>query len=161
DFSAAIASPSGGDPQQAKIQFTFNDANNYLGSIIGQNAAREVINQVNASVGERTVGTVLTGLTDAGAGLRQAADGADQLNAGMTTANDGAHQLATGAGTLAAGLVTAKDGSAQLAAGTRQLSTAVDSAIDPLIEVLDQVGDLGLDPDEVGRAAQHLSGAVR
>ncbi len=161
DFSAAIASPSGGDPQQAKIRFTFNDANNYLGSIIGQNAAREVINQVNASVGERTVGTVLTGLTDAGAGLRQAADGAEQLNAGMTTANDGAHQLASGAGTLAAGLVTAKDGSAQLAAGTRELSTAVDSAIDPLIDVLDQVGDLGLDPDEVGRAAQHLSGAVR
>ncbi|MGB3481929.1 MAG: YhgE/Pip domain-containing protein [Mycobacterium sp.] len=161
DFSQNIASPSGGDPQQAKIQFTFNDANNYLGSIIGQNAAREVLNEVNAKIGEQTVGTVLTGLTDAGAGLIQAADGAGQLAAGLDTANDGAQQLATGADALSAGLATARTGSAQLAAGTQQLATSVDKAVDPLLTVLDRVGDLQLDPDKVGRAAQHLSGAVR
>ena len=161
DFSADITSPSGGDPQQAKIGFTFNNANNYLASVIGQNAAREVINQVNASIGERTLGTVLTGLTDAGAGLVQAADGADQLAKGLDTANSGAHALASGAGTLSAGLVTARDGSAQLAAGTRQLAASVDTAVDPLIDVLDRVGSLDLDPQEVSAAAQHLSGAVR
>lgn len=161
DFSTSIASPSGGAPQQAKIRFTFNDANNYLGSIIGQNAAREVLNQINAKIGERTVGTVLTGLTDAGAGLVKAADGAQQLADGTTAANDGAHRLAAGADALTTGLVTARDGSAQLAAGTRQLSTAVDTATDPLLTVLDRVGGLGLDPNEVGMAAQRLSGAVR
>ncbi|AKS36294.1 YhgE/Pip domain-containing protein [Mycolicibacterium goodii] len=161
DFSRNIVSPSGDSPQQAKLVFTFNDANNYLGSIIGQNAAREVINQVNASIGERTVGTVLTGLTDAGAGLVKAADGAEQLADGNAAANDGAHRLASGADALTAGLVTARDGSAQLAAGTRQLSTAVTTATDPLLHVLDRVGELNLDPDEVGRAAQRLSGAVR
>lgn len=161
DFSTAIASPSGDSPQQATLRFTFNDANNYLGSIIGQNAAREVINQINARIGERTVGTVLTGLTDAGAGLVKAADGAEQLADGNAAANDGAHRLASGADALTAGLVTARDGSAQLAAGTRQLSTAVTTATDPLLHVLDRVGELNLDPDEVGRAAQRLSGAVR
>ncbi|MGV9800123.1 YhgE/Pip family protein [Mycobacterium sp. NPDC003449] len=161
DFSAAITSPAGGSPEQATLRFTFNDANNYLGSIIGQNAAREVINQVNSRVGERTIGTVLTGLTDAGAGLKQAAGGARQLADGTTAANDGAHRLASGADALTAGLVTARDGSAQLAAGTKQLSTAVDTATDPLLTVLDRVGGLGLDPDEVGMAAQRLSGAVR
>lgn len=161
DFSAAIASPSGDDPRPALIRFTFNDANNYLASIIGQNAAREVQNQVNASIGERTIGTVLTGLTDAGAGLVKAADGADQLAGGLKTADDGAHQLADGAQQLEAGLVTARNGSAQLAAGTRRLDTAVDTAIDPLIHVLDRVGNLNLDPNEVGAAAQRLSGAVR
>lgn len=161
DFSTAIASPSGGDPQQAKLQFTFNDANNYLGSIIGQNAAREVINQVNERIGQRTLGTVLTGLTDAGAGLVKAADGAQQLDAGLVTANDGAHQLAAGSTTLAAGVVTARDGSAQLAAGTRRLAATVDTATTPLLTVLDRVNGLGLDPDEVGAAAQRLSGAVR
>ncbi|WP_237569790.1 YhgE/Pip domain-containing protein [Mycolicibacterium lacusdiani] len=161
DFSADVASPSGGDPQQAKIRFTFNDANNYLATVIGQNASREVLNQVNASIGQRTVGTVLTGLTDAGAGLVQAADGADQLATGITTANDGARELATGSRALATGLDTARDGSAQLAAGTQRLDTAVDTAIDPLIDVLDRVGDLRLDPDRVGQAAQRLSGAVR
>ena len=161
DFSTSITSPSGGSPHQANVRFTFNDANNYLGSIIGQNAAREVINQINAKIGERTLGTVLTGLTDAGTGLVKAADGAQQLATGSAAANDGAHRLSTGANALTAGLVTARDGSAQLAAGTRQLSTAVDTATDPLLTVLDRVSGLGLDPNEVGMAAQRLSGAVR
>ena len=161
DFSADVASPSGGDPQQAKIRFTFNDANNYLATVIGQNASREVLNQVNASIGQRTVGTVLTGLTDAGAGLVQAADGAGRLTTGLVTANDGAHRLATGSRALATGLDTARNGSAQLAAGTQRLDSAVDTAIDPLIHVLDRVGELHLDPNEVGLAAQRLSGAVR
>ncbi|MCP3812252.1 hypothetical protein NLX62_07945, partial [Mycobacteriaceae bacterium Msp059] len=87
DFSTSITSPSGGSPHQADVRFTFNDANNYLGSIIGQNAAREVINQINAKIGERTLGTVLTGLTDAGSGLVKAADGAQQLATGSATAN--------------------------------------------------------------------------
>ena len=160
EFSADIASPSGGDPQQAKLRFTFNDANNYLGSIIGQNAAREVVNQVNSRIGERTLGTVLTGLTDAGAGLVKAADGAQRLNDGLVAADAGAHQLAAGSSTLAAGLVTARDGSAQLANGTRKLAATVDTATTPLLTVLDRVGGLGLDPDAVGAAAQRLSGAV-
>ncbi|MGV0838253.1 YhgE/Pip family protein [Mycolicibacterium thermoresistibile] len=161
DFSAKIASPSGGDPEPAQLRFTFNDANNYLGSIIGQNAAREVLNVVNARVGQQSVETVLTGLTDAGAGLKQAADGAEQLHTGLIAADDGAHQLSTGAGALATGLVTARDGAAQLASGTDQLATAVDTAIDPLLHTLDRVGSLGLDPDEVGAVATRLSGAVR
>ena len=161
DFSAAIASAGGGDPRQGQLRFTLNDANNYLGSIIGQNAAREVISQVNARIGERTLGTVLTGLTDAGSGLMKAADGAQQLSNGLTSANDGAQRLASGANTLSSGLKSARDGSAQLAVGVRQLTTAVDTATDPLLEMLDRVGNLGLDPDEVGVAAEHLSGAVR
>lgn len=161
DFSADIASPSGDSPQQARIDFKFNDANNYLGSIIGQNAAREVINQVNANIGEQTLGTVLTGLTDAGEGLVKAADGAQQLASGNAEANDGAQRLASGADQLTAGLVVARDGSAQLMAGTRQLATRVDSATGPLLEMLDRVGGLQLDPDEVGLLAQRLSSAVR
>lgn len=161
DFSSGIASVSGTDPQQAKIRFTFNDANNYLASIIGQNASREVLNQVNEKIGERTVGTVVDGISDAGTGLEQAADGAQQLSNGLDQANGGAHQLSSGANTLASGLHSAQAGSAQLAAGTRQLSTAVETATDPLIHVLDRVGALGLDPAEVGSAAQHLSAAVR
>lgn len=161
DFSADVASPSGDSPQQARIDFTFNDANNYLGSIIGQNAAREVINQVNASIGQRTLETVLTGLTDAGDGLVRAADGAQQLASGNAEANDGAQRLASGADQLTAGLVVARDGSAQLMAGTRQLATRVDSATGPLLEMLDRVGGLQLNPDEVGLLAQRLSSAVR
>ena len=161
DFSERVASPSGGEPQQAQLRFTFNDANNYLASVIGQNAAREVLNQVNARIGEQTVGTVLTGLTDAGKGLDQAADGAQQLADGLGAANDGAQRLADGAHALSTGLDTASAGSAQLAAGTEQLAASVDTATGPLLKVLDRVGALNLDPTDVALAAQHLSGAVR
>jgi putative membrane protein len=139
DFSANIASPSGSNPKQAALRFTFNDSNSYLGSLIGQNAARAVINDVNASVGEQTVVGVLEGLTDAGAGLSAAADGAGQL---------------------ADGLVTARDGSAQLADGTRQLASSVDEATGPLIDFLKRFDNKGISPEVVGAAADQLSHAV-
>ncbi|ORV92654.1 YhgE/Pip domain-containing protein [Mycolicibacterium iranicum] len=161
NFSERIASPSGEHPEQAQIEFTFNDANNYLASIIGQNASREVVNQINAKVGEQTIGTVLTGLTDAGTGLDQAADGAQQLATGLDTADDGADRLSEGAATLSSGLDSAQAGSAELAAGTRQLAGAIDAATGPLVEMLERVGGLGFNPDEVAVAAQHLSAAVR
>ena len=160
-FSQAVTSPSGGDPTQAKLRFEFNGANNYLGTIIGQNAAREVINQVNAGISEKSVGTVLTGLTDAGTGLLAAADGAQRLNTGIVTADSGAHQLASGSDTLADGMATARDGAAQLADGTRKLGTAILTATDPIVDVLDRFDGIGVDPDEVGEAARHLSGTVR
>lgn len=154
DFSEKVASPTGDDPEQARVQFSFNGANNYLGSIIGQNAAREVLNKVNAEIGEQAVGTVLTGLTDAGAGLGAAADGADRLHDGLVEAESGAQQLSVG-------LNTARDGSAQLAAGTKQLRAGVDRALDPMIDVLGDLGTLAVNPDDLGDAAMHLSAAVR
>jgi len=139
DFSADVVSPSGNSPTQAALRFTFNDSNSYLGSLIGQNVARALINEVNASVGEQTVVSVLTGLTDAGAGLTVAADGAGQL---------------------ADGLATARDGAAQLADGTHQLSTSVDTATGPLIDFLQRFDDKGISADAVAAAADHLSNAV-
>ncbi|PIB74921.1 YhgE/Pip domain-containing protein [Mycolicibacterium brumae] len=154
DFSKNVASPTGDDPEQAKVRFTFNGANNYLGSIIGQNAAREVINKVNAEIGEQSIGAVLTGLTDAGEGLGKAADGADELHDGLVQADDGAHQLS-------AGLNTASDGTTKLAAGTKQLRTGVDNALNPMIDVLGDLDTLAVNPDDVANAALHLAGAVR
>lgn len=161
NFSESVASPAGDDPRQAQLQFTFNNANNYLASIIGQNAAREVLNEVNASVGRQTVGQVLDGVTQAGSGLEEAADGADRLAAGLVAADDGAHRLAAGSSELSAGLDTARDGSATLAAGAAQLSAGISTATDPLLTVVDRFGELGLDPDEVGALASDLSGLVR
>ncbi|MFC3775275.1 YhgE/Pip family protein [Mycolicibacterium holsaticum] len=161
DFSAAVASPAGPDPRPAKIRFTFDNSNNYLASIIGQNAAREVLNQVNARVGQQTVGQVLTGVTQAGAGLVTAADGADRLAAGVARADAGAHELASGSRALSAGLDTARDGSTALAAGAAQLSEGIGTATDPLLSVLDRVSGLGLDPAEVGDLAVGLSRLVK
>lgn len=160
DFSAAVASPSGAHPHQAQIRFTFNDANNYLASIIGQNTAREVLNQVSAKIGQQVVGQVLIGVTQAGEGLKQAAAGAGQLAAGLDTADSGAHELAAGSRTLADNMAIARDGSAELASGSHQLSSAINSATGPLINMLDRVQRLGLDPDDAADTAMHFSTAL-
>ncbi len=137
NFSDAVESPNGDNPEKADLTFTFNDANNYLATIIGQDASEQVINQVNSTIGAQGVGQVLTGLQTAGSGLGQAADGAKTLAAGIDTAKGGADQLSSGAGELATNMVTARDGSAQLAAGAGQLATAIDGVADPLLNALD------------------------
>ncbi|HTM84843.1 MAG TPA: YhgE/Pip domain-containing protein, partial [Mycobacterium sp.] len=161
DFSAAIASPTTDQPRKAQIGFQFNDANNYLASIMGQNAAREVLNQVSAGVGAQVIGTALGELTDSGSGIKKAADGAEQLSAGLTSADDGARQIADGAHLLAANLVVARDGSATLADGVGQLVDGIETATEPLLGVLDGIEELGLDPVEVGESAAHLGRSLR
>ncbi|HEU4361098.1 MAG TPA: YhgE/Pip domain-containing protein [Mycobacterium sp.] len=144
DFSAAVVSPAGPHPRTAQIQFRFNDANNYLASVMGQNAAREVLNQVSAKVGEQVIGTALTQVTD---GVKKAADGTGQLFDGSQT--------------LAENLVTARDGSAALADGTRRLSTGIQQATDPLLKIIDDVAAAGFDPDQAGAAATRLGGGIK
>ena len=122
DFSEAIASAASGDPRQADLIFTYNDANNYLSTVIGQDAAAEVINDVTAQVGEQVFLAVVTGIKGELPTIRQAA-------AGIETLNSGVDQLSTGADQLAAGLVTAKSGAGTLSAALDELVTDVDGAV--------------------------------
>ncbi|MFX1759507.1 YhgE/Pip family protein [Rhodococcus sp. As11] len=137
NFTEAVESPNGDNPEKANLVFTFNDANNYLATIIGQDASEQVIGQVNSAIGAQGVGAVLTGLESAGSGLKQAADGAGQLADGIDTAKSGADQLASGSQELATNMVTARDGSAQLAVGANELATAIDGVTGPLLSALD------------------------
>ncbi|MEY8017287.1 YhgE/Pip family protein [Mycobacterium servetii] len=144
DFSAAVASPAGPHPRAAEIQFRFNDANNYLASVMGQNAAREVLNQVSAKVGEQVIGTALTQVTDE-----------------VKKASDSAGQLADGSQTLAKNLAGARDGAATLAGGTRQLSNGIQQATDPLLKMLDDLAASNLDVNEAGTAATWLGDSIK
>ncbi|HEU0190184.1 MAG TPA: YhgE/Pip domain-containing protein, partial [Mycobacterium sp.] len=144
DFSAAVVSPAGPNPQKAQIQFRFNDANNYLASVMGQNAAREVLNQVSAKVGQQVIGTALTEVTDE---VKKAADGASQLSDGSRT--------------LAENLAAARDGSTRLADGAAQLSAGIVRATDPLLKMADDLAATGADPNAAGAAATRLSGNIK
>src|SRR5699024_8745323 len=42
NFSAAVGSPMSEDPRQAKINVLYNDTNNYLSTVIGQNAMNQL-----------------------------------------------------------------------------------------------------------------------
>ncbi|MBT2497427.1 MULTISPECIES: YhgE/Pip domain-containing protein [Microbacterium] len=122
DFSEAIASAATGDPRQADLIFTYNDANNYLSTVIGQDAAAEVINDVTAQVGEQVFLAVATGIKGELPTIRQAAAGIETLNSGVDELSAGADQLATG-------LVTAKSGAGTLSAALDELVANVDGAV--------------------------------
>ncbi|ALG86337.1 YhgE/Pip domain-containing protein [Gordonia phthalatica] len=157
DFSSSIASALTPDPHKAKIQFTFNDANNYLAGVIGQSAAAQVTQALNDNIGGQAVDQVLVGLTTAGDGLHKAADGSAQLADGLKKADDGAQQLASGSKELATNMVTARDGSAQLADGTAQLASGINSAVVPLKSMLNNVQASGLKPSQYAADAAKLS----
>lgn len=144
DFSAAVVSPAGPNPQKAQIQFRFNDANNYLASVMGQNAAREVLNEVSSKVGQQVIGTALTQVTDQ-----------------VTKAAEGAGRLSDGSQTLADGLGTAREGAATLADGSHRLSAGIQQATDPLLKLTDDLGSMGFDPNAAGAAATRLSGNIK
>ncbi len=150
DFSEAVASPSSKDPRSAELIFTYNDANNYLSTVMGQDAAEQVVNQVGAQVGDQTFDIVINGVTGLMPKLQQAKAGVDKLNSGMQQANTGAQELATN-------LVTAKNGAGQLAGGLTELDSAVTRATDPIVNALNNSGGSGLSAQQLNETVSRLS----
>ncbi|MBB4137942.1 YhgE/Pip domain-containing protein [Gordonia humi] len=133
DFSQAVVSPTSGNARSAQLIFTYNDANNYLASVLGGDAAQQVVANVSAQVGTQTFDIVFQ---QVGGMLPK-----------VTEAIDGANELA-------AGLVTANSGGKQLAGGVDELSSAVLKATDPLVSLTSDGG--GLSPAEVKAASTRI-----
>ncbi|WP_345314102.1 YhgE/Pip domain-containing protein [Gordonia alkaliphila] len=135
NFSESLASPMSGNAKSADLIFTYNDANNYLATIIGQDAAGEVVNMVGAQVGAQTFDVVFSTVDPMLGQITQAADGAEEL---------------------AAGLVTAKSGADELNSGVQELSSGVMAATDPLLAAAQQHDQGGPSAAEVNATADRL-----
>lgn len=129
DFSAKLASVSGGNPQRASMRITLDDANGYIIGIIAASAQSKIQAQVNAAAQTAYLQASLGSLSDIKQQLQAAADGAAQLRDGARTAHAGAKKLS-------GGLVTLESGGRQVAAGTQELATKAD-AIDAALQRLD------------------------
>lgn len=150
DFSEAIASAATDSPRQARLEFEFNDSNSYLSTVIGQDAAEEVINQVNAQVGEQVFAMALGVALDAVPTVESGVESIETLNNGMQQANDGASEIAVN-------LVTARDGAAQLAGALDE----IDGAVSRLVGNADQlVASSGLTGGELADAAGRVTSGV-
>lgn len=155
NFSEAVASPTSDSPEKANLISTYNDANGYLSTMIGQNVMREVISVVGDKISAEAVDKVLVGIVDAGSGMQKAAIGAGKLADGTAELKDGSIQLDDGANKLADGLATAKDGSGKLRKGATDLD-------DGLVKLHDGSGKLADGTDElatkVNAAADKING---
>jgi len=133
DFSANLVSPGSFDAaNQAMLNVTTNDANNYLLSTIVDKLTTAVHTTVAKEVGEETANQLLTGfgtihtqMLKASDGAAQLADGVARLHDGTVTLHEGTGELKTGATELYNGEVKLRDGAASLSAGAGQLSSGL------------------------------------
>ncbi|WP_255420428.1 YhgE/Pip family protein [Nocardia sp. MDA0666] len=152
NFSRTLSTLGTASMAPALIKVVYNDNNTVMASNIGSRAMSQIDAAVLKGVAATTVGTVITGLDDLGAGMRSAADGAAQLHTGtnqlasgadeltagivnqlapgMAEATTGSKQLADGAGALATGLQQFRGGTDQLGDGAQQVAKGMDTLID-------------------------------
>lgn len=155
NFSDAVASPTSGKPEKANLISTYNDANGYLSTMIGQNVMREVLNVVGDKISAEAVDKVLLGIVDAGSGMQRAAIGAGKLADGTAELKDGSIQLDDGANKLANGLATAKDGSGKLRNGAVELDDGIAKLHQGAGTLSDGTTELS---DKVNAAAEKING---
>ena len=153
NFSEAVGSPTGDNPEKAHLISTYNDANGYLSTVIGQNVMREVLNVVGDKISAQAVDKILVGVMDAGSGLERAAIGAGQLANGTGELRNGSKKLDGGAGQLKDGLTKAKDGSTKLRGGGDQLEDGLGKLHDGSVQLADGTGQLAT---KVGAASQKI-----
>ena len=97
DFSANLVSPGSFDAaNQAMLNVTTNDANNYVLSNIVDKLTTAVHSTVAKEVGEETANQLLTGFGTIHTQIVQAADGAGKLSDGVARLRDGAASLHSG-----------------------------------------------------------------
>jgi len=123
-FSADLASSAGSDPRQATVLLTTNDANSFLATTIGEQAAERIRAAIAQQVGEQAAGALLLAISDIRDRLGDAADGASTLAAGAAALDAGLGRLASSTAELPAGTAALADGAAQVADGDARLAEA-------------------------------------
>lgn len=137
NFSTAVVSPNTTTPEKAEVIFTFNDANNYLSTVIGEDAAEQVLAKVNSAISAQGVNQVLVSIQESGVGIKKAAQGSGEIAGGLKTMDSSVRkQLLPGTKELSSGLDKAYSGSQQLSAGTSLMDSKARSVINPIITEL-------------------------
>ena len=158
DFSANLVSPGSFDAaNQAMLNVTTNDANNYLLGTIVDKLTTAVHSTVAKEVGEETANELLTGFGTIHSQMLKASDGARDLAGGVSSLHDGAarlHQgtssLSTGTGDLVAGQRKLLDGANTLNAGAGQLAGG-------LHELKDKTATLPADTQQLADGAAQVA----
>lgn len=161
DFSAALASPSTFESaDQAIIQITTNEANNYLLSSIVNVLAYEIHASVAEQVGQETADQMLTGFGRIHQELLDATDGAGQLEDGISDLHQGLDTLHTGAGELVDGAQELDTGAGDLSSGLRDLESGLDELSNGAEGLSAGAGDLASGLEELQSGAGELSAAT-
>ena len=148
DFSAKATTVTTSSPQQSVVEYTTTPSRNFVGSVISNQAAQQVVRSVSAKVSTAYVSAVMAQVGELGTGLSQASAGAaalhggsDRLAGGLAVYTRGVGQLSAGADSLQNGLSQLRTGSVALTDGLLQLQKRLPAKnqIDQLIAGTKQV----------------------
>jgi putative membrane protein len=158
DFSANLASPGSFDAaNQAMLNVTTNDANNYLLSTIVDKLTTAVHASVAQEVGEETANQLLTGFGTIHSQVTKAADGAQQLSGGVNQLHDGTVTLHSGTGQLSQGAAGLYEGQLKLRDGADQLASGAGQLDGGLQQLRDKTATLPTDSQRLADGAAQVA----
>lgn len=158
DFSANLVSPGSFDAaNQAMLNVTTNDANNYLLSTIVDKLTTAVHTTVATEVGEETANQLLTGFGTIHAQMLKASDGAGELAGGVASLHDGTVTLHQGTGDLRNGAAELHNGQLKLRDGANALSTGAAELSGGLNQLKDKTATLPADSRALADGAAQVA----
>ncbi|MGY3381228.1 putative membrane protein [Arthrobacter sp. TE12231] len=158
DFSANLASPGSFDAaNQAMLNVTTNDANNYLLSTIVDKLTTAVHTTVAKEVGEETANQLLTGFGTIHTQMLKASDGAGQLADGVARLHDGTVSLHQGTGELKSGATELYNGEVKLRDGATSLSTGAGQLSGGLTQLKDKTAALPANAQQLADGAAQVA----
>ncbi|WP_426976034.1 YhgE/Pip family protein [Pseudarthrobacter sp. O4] len=158
DFSANLVSPGSFDAaNQAMLNVTTNDANNYLLSTIVDKLTTAVHTTVATEVGEETANQLLTGFGTIHSQMLKASDGAGKLADGVATVHDGTVTLHQGTGELKDGAADLYNGQLKLRDGANSLSTGASQLSAGLTQLQDKTATLPADSQRLADGAAQVA----
>jgi putative membrane protein len=158
DFSANLVSPGSFDAaNQAMLNVTTNDANNYLLSTIVDKLTTAVHTTVAKEVGEETANQLLTGFGTIHTQMLKASDGAGQLADGVAGLHDGTVDLHQGTGELKSGATELYNGEVKLRDGATSLSAGAGQLSSGLTQLKDKTAALPADAQQLADGAAQVA----
>ncbi|GFP75790.1 YhgE/Pip family protein [Clostridium fungisolvens] len=128
DFSQKIAASQDGTFNTPEVIYEGNKGRNFVFSQISEKVAESIKTEVSSSIQKEISKALIDSLYDVKVSIKDAGDGASQLQDGTQKLLDGSKTLADGLGTAASGsgqlkdgLMQASNGAATLENGTKQL----------------------------------------
>ena len=122
DFSEAILSTGGDDPQQASIEIRTDDAHSYVSGAVASALGDGMVRAFGSEITEQFIVGVFD---EVGNSLTEAADAAQQLADGAADAASGAVEFADGVGSYTGGVASLASGARELDAGAEELDALV------------------------------------
>jgi putative membrane protein len=158
DFSTNLVSPGSFESaDQAMLNVTTNDANNYLLSTIVDKLTTAVHTTVATEVGEETANKLLTGFGTIHSQMLKASDGAGKLAAGVSSLHDGTVSLHAGTGELKNGTAELYSGQLKLRDGANSLSSGAGQLSAGLTQLKDKTATLPADTQQLAAGAAQVA----